>query len=222
MNLSIRLALCTLLPSLWVGLLDSVASAQEQAFDPPRAKVTPLRVKLHVVLPLAQLNLVNPGGGIGSSSAVTFAGASLEAEFLRLWALEMGAAGVVGIGADFPTNSDAFVRGGLVPVVYDARNQEGLGWTIQFDALAGYRWLKRNQSPDGHPGTETTHAIRGNLGLDFTREYSGIAFVARVLSGVTLPLAQTRTGYWESHSYINAGEDLKWALDLGIDIGVAL
>lgn len=207
---------------LGTGFLGSVASAQEQAFTPSRAKVAPLRLKLHAALPFTQLSLINPGSGTGSSSAFTLAGGSVEAELHRLWAVEVGGASVVAIAADFPTNADAFARAGLVPVVYDARNLQGLGWSVQLNALAGYRWLKRDQSPDGHPGTESSHALRGNLGLEFTRQYSGIGLVARVLSGVTVPVAQTRTGYWQSHSYINASEDLRWTLDLGIDLGIAL
>lgn len=218
----VRLACCASMAFLCVGFLSSVAGAQEQAITPPRVKVAPLRLKLHAALPFTQLSLINTASGLASGSAVTLAGGSVEAELHRLWAVEVGGASVVAIEADFPTNVDAFARAGVVPIVYDSRDRQGLGWTIQLDALAGYRWLKRDQSPDGHPGTETSHAVRGNLGLDFTRQYSGIGFVARVLSGVTVPVAQTRTGYWKSHSYINASEDLKWTLDIGIDLGIAL
>jgi len=222
MGRSFRFVLGALLPILCVGVFESRADAQELGPASPRAYDAPFRLKLHAVVPFAQFTLANPGHASGRSIGVTLAGASVEAEFNRLWAVEVGGNFVTWIDADFPRNFDVFARGGLVPVVYDGRNSNGLGWTIQFDALAGYRWLKRHQSPDGHPGTESTHAVRGNLGFDFTRQFSRVGFVARVLSGVTLPLAQTRTGNWASHSYISPNEDLKWALDLGVDVGIAL
>lgn len=218
MNPCIRHPLGALLPFLFAGLVDSVAVAQESAVAPAHASNRAFRAKLHAALPFGQINLIDLGSGSGRISSVAFAGGSFEAELRRLWAVEVGGAYSLSIGGNFPTDYDVFARAGLVPIVYDARDRDGLGWTIQLDALAGYRWLKRHQSADGYLGTETTHGIRGNLGLDFSRQFPGFALGARLLSGVTLPLAQTRTGYW----YMYKDVDLKWALDLGIDIGIAL
>lgn len=222
MGVLLRLARRALLPILCVGLFESRAVAQEQGSEAPRAYVAPFRLKLHAALPLSQVTAVNSDNIGGGSRGVTLAGGSVEAEFYRSWAVELGGNCMAWLDDGFTVNYDAFARGGFVPVVFDGRNLDGLGWTIQFDALAGYRWLNRTKSPDAHSGSETTHAVRGNLGLDFTRQGSRVAFVVRVLSGLTLPVVQTHDGNWASHSYIDTTDDFRWATDIGIDIGVAL
>ena len=192
--------------------------------QPSRTNATPYRVKLRAALPLTQFRLVNPGDANGSSVGASLLGASIEAELHQLWAIEMGGAAVGESAPSFPVGADVFVRAGLVPVVYDGRNSDERGWIIQFDALAGYRWLRRERlGGDADSGTEQTHAIRGNLGFDFTRQFSSMAFGVRFLSGLTLPLAQSRTGDWKMHSTnLTPSDDLTWALDLGIDLGIAL
>ena len=36
------------------------------------------------------------------------------------------------------------------------------------------------------------------------------------------PVTQTRTGYWASYNYFNPSDDLRYAIDLGFTIGLAL
>lgn len=177
------------------------------------------RGKIWTTLPVTELVWVNPGVS-GGGGAVALGGLSLELELQRFWAVEIGAASV--LTSIQGTGRDAFLRAGVVPVLYDGTRSDGRGWTIQFDALAGYRFLDRFDAPDGHPGTERTHGVAGNLGLEFNRQFENLGIGARVLSGVTVPFTQTRTEYWESHSYIEGSQDLRWALDLGVDFGITL
>jgi len=209
---------------LLVCLIGSDALAQESDFAKRRTNVVPYRVKLRTTLPFTQIRVANPGSTNGSNVGASLLGASVEAEYRQLWAIEMGGAAVVEAAPSFPVGADVFVRGGLVPVVYDASNSDGRGWIVQFDALAGYRWLRRERSGgDADSGTEQTHAIRWNLGFDFTRQFSIMALDVRFLSGLTLPLAHRRTGDWQMHSpTLTPSDDLKWALDFGVELGITL
>lgn len=195
-------------------------------------------LKLHLTPPLGQWVFVNAFGAPKSNgegraggalpfardsarpAAVTIVGGSATVELDQFWAFEAGGnwlfTSIEGTGYDL------FARAGIAPVILDSRKLDGRGWTAQFDALLGYRALKRYDAPDGHPGTELTHGVRGDVGVEFIRHFGSTGFGARLLTGLTLPLAQTRTGYWERHSYFDTADDLRVALDVGLDLVLKL
>ena len=151
-------------------------------------------------------------------AGVTLGGGSIQLALKERWAFETGAAAVfTGIEGLSP---EIFARAGITPLLHDGRKADGRGWTTQVVALAGYWYLKRMDAPDGHHGTETTHAVRANAGFDFTGHASPVDFSVRLLSGIAVPFWQTRTGDWEKHLYIDTDSDLHWALDVGVDLGI--
>ena len=179
---------------------------------------TPLSAKVRVTLPFAQFTTVNPDSGQQSSGVISLLGLSLAGEYREFWTVEVGA--VLNLAFD-GNEFDYFVRGGLVPVIADWRGADRRGWSVQLDVLAGYRYLHRAEAPDGETGAEVTHGVRANLGFDFVRTFAGSAFTARILYGVTLPISQERTGSWKPGGLIMPTENLRWATDLGIDLGFA-
>jgi hypothetical protein len=104
----------------------------------------------------------------------------------------------------------------------DHRNVSGRGWTTQALLLGGWSYFKRSANPDGHYGTESTLAVRADVGFDFTRHASLADFSIRLSSGFGLPVSQTRTGDWKSHLYTSSDDDLKYAFDIGVDFGIAV
>lgn len=204
---SLQWVACLLAPIL----LSSITHAQ-RASGPPAQTHT----KFRLTPPFGQIFSVNPGREKPGGGGLTFGGVSIEVELYEMWSVEVGAALVV--TSIEGVSRDLFARGGVVPVVYDGRNRDGHGWTVQLDALVGYRQLERREAPDAHFGTELTHGLRGNVGVDFTRHFLSSGVGVRLLSGVTLPIHQQRTGSWETHDYIEPHRDLAFALDLGIDV----
>lgn len=102
---------------------------------------------------------------------------------------------------------------------------------MQLDALAGYRLVYRAETRDGHDGSETTHGLRANAGLEVARRpergadeniASSPGVTLRLLSGVTLPIVQRRADNWADREYyFTADDDLRWALDFAFDVGLA-
>ena len=195
------------------------AQAQEEDIAAPPKSDPALSVRLRAMLPLTGLMNINAGGK-GSQFGIVVAGISLGAELWHLGSVEAGA------GAWFRSidglDTDRFVRVGVAPMIVDWRDPDGQGWTLQCDALAGYRHLRRVSSPDGHDGTEETNGVTGNVGFEWARFFSSRgALVLRLLTGVTVPRTQTRTGYWASHTYVSTPDDLRYLVDLSFNIGVA-
>ena len=199
--------------------LVGLAAASPTPASTAASTARPVEFKLHFVAPFAQWLFVTTDGGtdVGGVSVV---GLSLSREFDERWAVEIGAASVLtsiqGLG------SDAYLRFGWVPVIGDGRGADGHGWTLQLQALAGYRHLDRFDSPDGHDGSEVAHGVQALVGLDFTHHRGGHGFTARILTGLTVPFARSHTGYWASYSYFDPSDDLRRAFDLGLDLGVTL
>ncbi len=207
----IRLACAVLMT-----LIALPAQAQEAIAAPPDPA---LSVRLRAMLPVTSFMNIN-AGGTGSQIGVGVAGLSFGAELWHLWAVEAGA------GAWFTSiyglDTDLFVRSGVAPRIADWRGPDGHGWTLQCDALAGFRQQSRFLSPDGHDGTEETEGVTGNVGFEWARFSSSRgALVLRLLTGVTVPVTQTRTGYWASHNYIDPAADLRYLVDLTFTVGVA-
>lgn len=194
------------------------AFADEQSCSAPCNRST-TRGKIWVALPLTELTWVNPGAS-RSGGALMVGGLSLEFEVQRFWAVELGAASI--LTSIEGTGSEAFVRAGVVPTLRDWTARDGRGWRLQLDALAGYRFLNRFDAPDGCQGTEHTHGVLGNLGVEFNHQGEHTVFGVRLLSGLTVPIAQTRTECWESYLYFEPSQDLRWALDLGVNVGITL
>lgn len=179
-----------------------------------------LSVRLRAMLPLTGFKTHN-AGRTGSQIGVGVAGVSFGAELWHLLAVEAGA------GAWFTSiyrlDHGLFARVGVAPRIADWRGPDGQGWTLQCDALVGYSQLSRFLSPDGHDGTEETEGATGNVGFEWARFFSPRgALVFRLLTGVMVPVTQTRTGYWASHNYISPDEDLRYLIDLTFTIGIAL
>ncbi|MGC4087773.1 MAG: hypothetical protein QM756_07725 [Polyangiaceae bacterium] len=191
-----------------LGLARS-AVAQELRTDVAQGRVPPPVFKLWVMPPLSHINFM---------AGVMVGGASAQLVLKEFWTVEAGAAAMfTGIQGLSP---DIFVRAGVVPLTSDARDASGRGMTTQLVALVGSWYIKRFTNPDGHYGTETTHAVRANLGLDFTRHASPLDFSLRLISGVAVPVWQQRTGDWASHLYTDPDSDLKYAIEMGFDFGV--
>jgi hypothetical protein len=183
-------------------------------------RTKPLSAKVRVMPPFSQWLFVNPYGD-GQVRAVGILGGSIGVEYMELWAVEMG--GAILFPSAVAVVTDAFFRGGIAPTLWDGRGGDGRGWTVQLDALAGYRYLARSESHDAHEGAEFTHGLRANLGLDMTARGDSSGLLLRVLSGVTLPLGQRHTGAWRDYShYFYPEDDLRSAFDIGVDIGSAL
>jgi len=175
------------------------------------------------------LTIVNPfgapasnheGSSVSAEGAVAIVGASLSVELRELWAFEVGGKWL--LTSVQGTGHDLFARAGVAPMIQDSRRADGRGWTTQFDALLGYRALKRYDAPDGHAGTELTHGVRADVGLELIHHWRDAGFGVRFLTGLTLPIAQTRTGEWERHSYFDTSQDLQTALDIGLDLTLSL
>lgn len=187
-----RIGLSTALASLIVVLASPSAHA-----DDGRAKAKqPLIFKLHLTPPLGQWVIRNVFGSPESNgerstsraaqlTAVSIVGGSGSVELDEFWAFEAGGNWLY--TAIEAQGYDVFARAGVAPVILDTRRTNGRGWTGQFDALLGYRALKRYDAPDAHHGTELTHGIRGDVGVDFVRHFGSIGFGMRLLTGVTVP-----------------------------------
>jgi len=184
--------------------------------------------QLHVELPATHWMFVNlgtqraPDGTHGAmGGGVSFGGVSVALAWRRLH-LEVGASH---IHTSFDRGAlDPFVRAGLTHHVVDLRGVEGLGWTVDLQGLVGYRYLKRFGAPDGHQGEEVTEGATGAVALQAARWFSSRgAFITRLLTGVTVPLAQRRSGYWNyPNPYFDRSvDDLRYAVDVALDFGVA-
>jgi len=168
--------------------------------------------------PFSQWLFANPYGD-GDDLVVGIIGGSFGFEYTELWAFEVG--GVL-VGSPVAQTTEGFVRGGIAPMLWDDRERNGRGWTVQMDLLAGYRYLVWSKSRDGHEGEQSTHGARANIGLDMTAHGESFDLLLRVLSGITVPLSQRRTGAWRDYSYnFHPEDDLRTAFDIGFDIGIA-
>lgn len=186
-----------------------VSATLSSAPDEPRMRSRLL--KLWLSPPLTRL--VYPVG-------ITVLGVSAQFTLQEFWAIEVGGARLFeGPGGLAPS---AFARVGVTPMLGDHRNVSGRGWTTQALVLAGFCYFKRSANPDGHYGTESTLAVRADVGLDFTRHATLADFSIRLSSGFGLPVSQTRTGDWKSHLYTSSDDDLKYVFDVGVDFGIAV
>lgn len=180
-----------------------------QEHSPRQRDAGPFLMKVRFTPFLGQWALTKPFPGI------PLIGLSVLAEVERLWAVEAGAVGLItsikGLGYD------VFLRAAFVPIVRDWRDARGSGWVLQANMLAGFRRLFRYDAPDGHPGTELTHGVRVNGGYELTRNW----FTVRFLTGLTVPVAQTRTQFWAEYNYFSPSDDLGLLFDVGLDFGIA-
>jgi hypothetical protein len=206
-------------------LLLSAAAGRAQAQSTVGTEATPAQgdrgvsILMRVALPATRWLFRNPGSGFAVGE-VEVLGASVAVELERFWMLEAGAS--LMLGSIKGTDPDLFARLGVAPVLRDWRRADGRGWMAQLDLLAGYRHLVRSDSPDGHPGSERTNGVTGSAGIELSRFHEpNQALCFRLLSGLTIPVAQTRTGYWASYNYFDKSQDLRYGVDLGFDIGVA-
>jgi len=202
------------------GLAFAVALLALSAPAGAEDRTKPLSAKVRVMPPFSQWLLVNPYGE-GRDRAVGILGGSVGLEYVNFWVVEVGG------GVLFPSAvglaTEAFICGGIAPMLWDGRGGDGRGWTVQLEALAGYRYLARSESHDAHEGGESTHGLRANRGLDVTAHGDSSGLLLRVLSGITLPLGQRHTGVWRDYShYFYPEDDLRSAFDVGFDIGIAL
>ena len=176
-----------------------------------------LSIRLRVVLPLTHWTLINLGGDGGLG--ISLAGVSLGAELRHFWAFEAG--GIEVLRSIDGARPDLFARAGIAPEVADWRRPDGRGWTAQLDALAGWRRLVEFESPDGHDGSEVTSGVTGSIGIELARHYARRAMLLRFLVGAMVPVTQTRTGYWADHVYFDKAMDLRYAIELSFDLGLA-
>ncbi|MGC4088190.1 MAG: hypothetical protein QM756_09870 [Polyangiaceae bacterium] len=147
---------------VWLGLATFLglmrnAGAQDLAKAKVR-RVAPPVVRLWASFPVSHLTI--PVG-------VMVSGVSAQLTLREFWTVEAGAAAVL-TGPTGPA-PDYFVRAGVTPVIGDERDATGRGWTAQLVMMAGEWYVERFTNPDGHFGSEETHALRGNAAVDFTK-----------------------------------------------------
>jgi len=158
--------------------------------------------------------------GNGGNGWVTLLGGSLAIEAFQVVTLE-GTFAFDLWSIEGPSH-DIALRTGAVPRLGDSRDGTGAGWVVQIPVLVGYHYIDRFGAPDGCPGHEKTHGFAAYTGVEVTRWSSPrFAWSVRLLGGPTFPFSQTRTGCWADYTYFNPGYDLHYAVEVGLDMGVA-
>ena len=175
-------------------------------------------VRLHAVPPLCDFMFENIDNG-ASVAGFWLLGGSAELQIAGFFSVEAGGAWLM--SSIWGTEPDRFVRAGVAPILSDRRDSTGVGSVTQLGLTAGYRAFTRFASPDGHDGSEVTRGATGGVSLDFSRFSSPrVAFTYRFAATYTMPLSQTRTGYWGG-AYFEEFADLRNALDFSFQIGLA-
>lgn len=183
----------------------------------PRGTFT-LRVRLHV--PFVTVSLTPPS--LDEPLGALVAG-SLSAQIVKHIFVDLSSAGYFGV-SKLPF--DLHIRAGPGLDLLDRRDTTGKGWRMILTGLVGYRYLLRREELDGREGSETSHCLSFAGALEpeymFTRE---MGLNLRVLVGLSVPVSQSRDGYWATNQNVWGSSDgrvMDATLDIVISIGLTI
>jgi hypothetical protein len=178
------------------------------------SKPSNLTVALRFQAPATRFGWVN---GNRRPDSVSVLGAGVGLQWKEFWMIDAGGNFLLPLMGG---KSEAHFRAGIAPILADGR-VEGAGWVLQAQILAEIQYLVRHQDCSELGCDENTTGLAGRVGLEALRwSKSGrSAFTTRLSVGYMVPLQRTITGYGRDNYPWN--ENLHWALDVALDIGIS-
>ncbi len=200
-----------------VAVIPRAAAAEET--EPSHEHPPLISVRLRASLPLTDLMFMNVSNGVGFGGVWLFGGSA----GVEIGSLSLEAGSAFMLTSIDGTQPDSFVRAGYAPTLSEERDEEGHLNVTKLYFAGGYRQLERFASPDGHDGSELTRAVTATAGIEFSHfKTARVAVTYRFLAGFTQPVSRTTSGYWGDNVYFSGMPDLRNAVDLSFQLGLAL